>query len=279
MKQAGTPHSLPRARPANPPVNRPSVRVRTQAIHQVAVLEAAGRLGEVVGDLETAIRLVLAEGPLGVVCDLSDVAEAAEPGAVAALATVGRHARDWPGIPVAMATPYGSTREALLACPLGAHLTVTGSRLSALSAVLATPVVAIRRLRLEPHPTAPRAARDFVSDTLLDWRLGRATPFAGLLVSELVASSIVNSGTEIDVSLSWDPGTLRWDLGALRLTVRDHGPGAPGQRPSPPGVHGRARTVIAGLSRSFGVLPTADGGQVIWAILDAPKPSTRLYRR
>jgi len=272
----GTPHDLPRT---SRPLARPCVRVRTHAIHQVAVLEASGRLGEVVEDLDKAIRLVLAEGPRGVVCDLSDTLDATEAGVVETLSAAGRHVRDWPGIPVAMACPDLPAREALLACPLGGHLTVTESTFSALSAVLATPEVAVRWLRLAPHPTAPRAARDFVGRTLLDWRLGRVASFADMVVTELVASSIVNAGSEIDVSVSWDPGTLRWDLGALRLTVRDHGPGTPGQRPSPAGLHGRALTLVAGLSRAFGVLPTADGGQVIWAVLDAPRPSTRLYRR
>jgi len=242
----------------------PQVQFRKRALRQVLVLEAAGRLGDVIEDLDQAIQLALADGPRGVVCDLSAVLEGAEPAAVEALATAGRHVRDWPGIPVAVACPDPRVREALRAHPLGGHLIVTVSLFSAVSAVLATPALAIQSLHLAPHPTAPRASRDFVTRTLLDWRLGRVIPFASLVVSELVASSSINAGTDIDLSVVWN-------LGALRLTVRDHGPGLPDQPHSGPDLLGRRLSVVAGLSRAFGVLPTADGGKVAWAVLEAAR--------
>jgi hypothetical protein len=257
------------------------VRLKTRAIQVVVVVEVAGRLGEVVEELDQAIQLALAQGPRGVVCDLSAMFEGAGPAevdgagpvAVEVLASAGRHGCDWPGIPVAVACPDPRVRAALAAHPLGVHLIVTESLFSAVSAVLATPTVAVESLRLTPHPTAPRAAREFVTRTLLDWRLGRAIPFATLVVSELVASSSVNAGTEIDLSVAWD-------LGALRLAVRDHGPSLPRDRPTELELHGRGLTVAAGLSRTFGVLPTADGGKIVWAVLEAPRPrpTTRRIR-
>src|SRR5665811_2432110 len=96
-----------------------------------------GRLVDVAQELDLAIQLALAEGPRGVVCDLSAVLEGAEPGAVEVLATAGRHVRDWPGIPVAVACPDPWVREALRVQPLGGHLIVTASLFSAVSAVLA----------------------------------------------------------------------------------------------------------------------------------------------
>jgi anti-anti-sigma regulatory factor len=250
---------------------RPQLRVRTRVKHEVSVLEVAGQLSGVVHELESAIRLTLADTPRAVICDLSDV-ETAEQGAVEVLATAGRHVRDWPGIPIAVACPDPQVRQVLNTHPLGGHLIVTDSVFSATAAVLATPVVATQSLRLAPHPTAPRAAREFVSRALLDWRLGSVTPFASLVVSELVASSTVNAGTDIDLSVAWDPGALRWDLGAVRLTVRDHGPALPGQRPSLLGLDERGLTVVAGLTRAFGALPTSDRGQVVWAVLNTPRP-------
>jgi hypothetical protein len=220
-----------------------------------------------VQDLDRAIQLALAGGPRGVVCDLTAVLEGAEPGAVEVLATVGRHVRDWPGTPVAVACPDPQVREALRAHPLGGHLIITESLFSALFAALATPLMAVRTLCLAPHPTAPRAARHFVTRTLLDWRLGRVIPFASVVVSRLVLSSSVQAGTDIDVSIVWDRG-------AVRLTVRDRVGRLPGRQYSD--LHGRGLTVVAGLSRAFGVLPSADGGKVVWAVFDAsrPPPST-----
>jgi hypothetical protein len=245
------------------------VWARTRAIRQVLVLEVAGRLSDVVEGLDQAIQMSLAEGPRGVVCDLSGVLEGAETVAVGVLATAGRHVRDWPGIPVAVASPDPQVREKLCAHPLGAYLIVTESTFSAMSAVLSTPVVAVERLRLAPHPTAPRASREFVTRTLNNWRLGEVIPFANLVVSELVASSSIHAGTDIDVSVAWN-------LGALRLTVRDHGPALPGQQPLVADLDGRGLTVVAGLSRTYGVLPTTDGGNVVWAVFEAPRvrPST-----
>lgn len=254
---------------------RPAVvrqgRARTRAIRQVAVVEVAGRLGDVVADLDLAIQLALADGPRGVVCDLSAVIPGADPDAVEALATAGRHARDWSGIPVAVACSDPQVCEALEAHPVGAHLIVTTSLFSAVSAVLAVPTVAVESLSLAPHPTAPRASREFVTRTLLDWRLGRVIPFATLVVSELVASSSINTGTQIEVSVSWN-------LGALRLSVRDHGPGLPSWPVSALSLHGRRHAVVAGLSRAFGVMPADDGGKVVWAVLEAPRPLPSIRR-
>jgi len=246
------------------------LRAGKRAIRQVVVIDVVGRLGDIVEDLDRVIQLALAEGPRGVVCDLSAVIEGAEQVAVDLLATAGRHLRDWGGIPVAIACPDPLVRDRLAAHPLGKHLIVTPSLISAVSAVLATPSLSAQWLQLAPHPTAPRASRDFVTRTLLDWRLGRVIPFASLVVSELVASSTVHAGTAIDLSVVWDRG-------ALRLTVRDHGSALPAQRPAELGLHGRGLTVVAGLSRAFGVMPTADGGKVVWAVLEAlrPGPSSR----
>jgi len=259
----------PTARPAGQSAGRP-VRVRQPrpekpAVPQVVVVDGVGSLGEVVEDLDRAIQLALAEGPRGVVCDLSRVVGGVEPVALELLATSGRHARDWPGIPVAIACPDPRVREALVAHPLGAYLIVTDSLSCAVSALQETPTLTAVGRQLAPHPTAPRASREFVTRTLLDWRLGRVIPFASLVVGELVASSTVHAGTRIDLSVVWDRG-------ALRLTVRDRGPALAGQRPSALELRGRGLTVVAGISRSFGVLPTADGGKVVWAVLDAPRP-------
>jgi hypothetical protein len=238
--------------------------VRSHLVSQVVVLETSGQLLDVVEDLAHAVQIALADGPRGVVCDLSAVVEGAELGPVEALAEVDRHVRDWPGVPVAVACPDLGVRQALAAHPMGGHLIVTSSLFSALSAVLATPALAVEWLHLAPHPTAMRASRDFVTRTLLNWQLGPAIRFARLVISELVMSSTMNAGTDIDVSVAWNQG-------ALRLTVRDSSPSPPRQLDPAPGLQRHGLAIVSGLSRTFGFLPTADGGTVRWAILDAPR--------
>jgi hypothetical protein len=268
---AWDPSDLPDQSVGRPATTR-RAQVSTRTIRQVTVFGVGGRLSHVVEDLGRAIELALADGPRGVVCDLSAVLGGFEPVAVEVLATAGRHVRDWPGIPAVVACPDPRVREALRAHPLGRHLIVAESLFCAVSAVLAAPTLTIERLQLAPHPTALRASRSFVTRTLLDWQLNRVIPFASPVVSELVASSSINAGTDIDLSIVWN-------LGALRLTVRDQGPGLPGQPHSGLDLHGRSLTVVAGLSRAFGVLPTANGGKVVWAVLDAPRrPPTNHHR-
>ncbi|MDQ1482901.1 MAG: hypothetical protein QOF35_977 [Actinomycetota bacterium] len=239
--------------------------IRTRIRRGVVVLEVAGRLSDVVHELDRAIELALAEGPRGVVCDLSGVLEGAEPGAVEMLATAGRHVLNWPGVPVAAACPDAQLRQALGAHALGRHVLVTDSLFSAIPAVLASPAVDVESVRLAPHPTAPRASRNFITRTLLDWQLNHVIPFASLVVSELVASSSINAGTHIDLSVARN-------LEALRLTVRDGGASLPGVRRSSSDLNGRGLTVVTGLARAFGVLPTANAGKVVWAVLDLRRP-------
>ena len=45
-------------------------QVRTHPVGQVVVLEVAGPLSDVIQELDRAIKLALADGPRGVVCDL-----------------------------------------------------------------------------------------------------------------------------------------------------------------------------------------------------------------
>ena len=151
------------------------LRVRTHVVGDVVVLEVAGRLSDVVEDLDLAIQLALADGPRGVACDLSAVFEGAQPGAVEVLATAGRHVRDWPAIPVAVACPDPRVRAALAAHPLGGHLIVTTSVLSAVAAVLATPPRPLSGY--DSHLTRPHRAPRGTSSLVPCWTGGWAGPF------------------------------------------------------------------------------------------------------
>jgi hypothetical protein len=251
---------------SSPEGSDPKVGVRRLiAIRGVVVLEVAGRLSDVVEALDEEIEMALAEGPRGVVCEMSGVLEAGEPGAVEMLATAGRHVRDWSGIPVAVACPDPEIREALFAQRIGGHLIVTESMFSAVSLVLMTPSLAVERVRLAPHPTAPRASRDFVARTLLDWGFNALIPSASLVISELVSNSTMGATRDIEVSIAWN-------LRALRLTVRDNSPDLERQLFTKFDQRGRRLSAVADLARSFGVLPTADGGKVVWAVLNASRP-------
>jgi hypothetical protein len=92
--------------------------------------------------------------------------------------------------------------------------------------------------------------------------LNPVTPSASLAISELVANSM-DTGTDTNLSVAWN-------LGALRLSVRDDSPDQQHRHYSHTDSQGRRLSVVAVLSRAFGILPTADGG--VWAVLNTARP-------
>ena len=238
----------------------------------VVVLDAAGRLTDVVNDLDRAAEFALAQGPRGVVCDLSKLTEVLDPGALRRIASNGRHPRDWPGVPLAVAGLGRRVGERLSLEPMGGHLMVTTSLRQALSMVLQASLPGVRSLRLTPHPTSPRASRDFVSRTLLDWRLTRHIASATLVVSELVTNAMIHAGSDIDLAVSEHRQ-------AIRIAVRDRSPDLPVEQPGASDEHGRGLAIVAGLSSSWGVLPCPEGGgKVVWAVLDGSVGLTPVAR-
>ena len=248
-------------------------RVGARAVGQVVVLAAAGRLSDVVDDVDVAARYALAGEPRGVVCDLARVTDTGAPGALRRLALNGRHPRDWPGVPLAVAGLDRRPGEALAGKPLGRHLMVAGSVDRALSMSLQVAPPHGRSKQLAPHPTAPRASRDFVSRTLLDWGLSRHLPAACLVVSELVTNAMIHAGTTIDL-------TVARHGQAVRIAVRDRGTRLPEQGDADTlDVHGRGLTIVAGLSGAWGVLPHAEGGKVVWAVIGSSPQAAEASRR
>jgi hypothetical protein len=234
--------------------------MRTHTVGRIVVLDAAGRLNDVVEDLDLAIQFALAQDPSGVACDLSAVVEVNATGALRMLAAAGRHPRDWAGVPVAMAGLDPDAGEALRGKPLGCHLVISAGLRHALTSVLEAASPAVESLRLAPHPTSPRACRDFVSRTLLDWGLCQHIAAAALVVNELAINAITHAQSDIGVTVSSHRQTIR-------VAIRDQSPDLPVWRSN--GGAGRGLTIVAGLASAWGVLPTADGGKVVWAVLNA----------
>jgi hypothetical protein len=229
---------------------------------EVPVVASAGCLGDIVTDLGRAVLLALAEDPRAVVCDLSEVVDGSDADARLLLATVGQQVRDWPAVPVAMQCPDAVLRRRLGQQPWAEHVLLRATLPQSLAAVGRSARPATARLRLAPSATASRLARDFVSRTCLDWGLAQGIAPACLVVSELVTNGLRHAVTDMDLALAH-----RGDL--LRLALRD--------RSSHPlreqardvdRVRGRGLALVDACSRAWGVLPAADAGQVVWAVLD-----------
>ena len=71
------------------------------------------RWARVAGRARDAALVELADAPAAVVCDLSRVTGPSEPWAVSLLASLGAHARHWPGTPVGVLCPDDALRRAL----------------------------------------------------------------------------------------------------------------------------------------------------------------------
>jgi hypothetical protein len=233
---------------------------------EVEVVAGVGGLVDLVADLRRAVLVALAEDPRAVVCDLTGVTDGSDADARLLVETIGQQVRDWPAVPVALPCPNADLRQRLRHQPLSEHVLLRTTVRQAMAAVGCSAPPATARMQLSPHVTASRVARDFVSRTCLDWGLAPAIASACLVVSELATNGLRHAVTDMDLSLACHGGTLR-------LALRDHSdsPLRP-QAGDLESVGGRGLALVAACSRAWGVLPTADGGKVVWAVLDVRMP-------
>jgi hypothetical protein len=228
----------------------------------VAMVASVGRLEDVVADLGRAVLLALAEDPRAVVCDLSAVLDGSDADARVLLAAAGQQVRDWPAVPVAMACPDPGLRRRLRQQPMSEHVFVPATLRQAAAAMSRIAPPATARRDLPPVATASRSARDFVSRTCLDWGLAQGIASACLVVSELVNNALRRAVTDMNLSLARHGGLLR-------LALRDRSAAPRSDRVANlDEVSGRGFALVDACSRAWGVLPGADGGKVVWAVMD-----------
>jgi anti-sigma regulatory factor (Ser/Thr protein kinase) len=112
-------------------------------------------------------------------------------------------------------------------------------------------------IRLSPHPTSARAAREFVAKTLVGWGRVQQMEAAVLLTSELVTNAIIHARTRVVV-------TLRVVGEGLRVAVLDESIERPYRRR--PDGHlggGRGLMLVEALADSWGV-STERHGKSVW---------------
>lgn len=236
-----------------------------RTVGDITVLSASGPLHVVAADLDRAVRHALADEPRAVVCDLTLVkapAAATRPD----LLPVTQEVAAWPGTPLVVASPDPAVVRVLRgdgAVPPADPPTVHPSVDLALAELRSQPVPVVARTPLAPRATASREARDFATRTCLDWGIRHEMASVSLVVSELVSNAVLHAVPDLGFSMAHH-GSM------LRLAVRDCSPtGPPHQRSRSDRTSGRGMMLIGALSRAWGVLPTADGGKVVWAVLEA----------
>ena len=113
-------------------------------------------------------------------------------------------------------------------------------------------------LALPPDPSSVKAARAFVMNNLAPSAPPGQREDACLLVSELVTNAVLHARSAVEV-------TVRTFVDAIRVEVRDEGPGLPqvlgGVDET---MAGRGLHIVEELATRWGVEPVAEGGKVVW---------------
>jgi hypothetical protein len=228
---------------------------------EVMILDVAGELNEALEELDLALQRALAEEPRGVVCDLSSAGERSVASAQTLVDLATWQLRNWPGTPVGLACPDVNLHAALCARPRADNLVVAPSMSLALTEVLATPGRSVAFLRLTSNPSAPYAARMFVARTLREWQVEQHLFNGCLVAGELVTHALQHAGPDIELSVAEYRSTIR-------VAVRDPSAAIPSPRTGSDERSERGLLIVSRLSTSWGVLPTPNGGKVVWAVLD-----------
>lgn len=107
-------------------------------------------------------------------------------------------------------------------------------------------------------PVAPGEARRFIRNQLLTWSLDRVADDVVLLASEVVTNAIHHGRSQIELGLARREG-------AIRVEVRDEGPGLPvRQAMSNDALRGRGIGIVAALATRWGVDPIPGDGKTVW---------------
>jgi hypothetical protein len=254
------------------------IPVRRHRVGGTEVVSLHGPLRDVAEGAHEMLLESLADEPTTVLCDLSGVTGPPDLSGAGLLGAVAAEVRHWPGTAVGFVCPRPDLREVLSRQPDSEHLVIADRRRRVLAGLARRPRSTIVRTPLPPVARSARAARDLVARTCLDWECSAQVGAATLVVSELVTNAMLHAGTDLSVSLA--------RCGAwMRLAVRDAN-----SRPPQPQlvdtsqVSGRGMLLVAAVSEAWGVLPTSDGGKVVWAVLPAGaraahRPTTALHQQ
>jgi hypothetical protein len=238
--------------------------VSVQRLGTISVVSVQGPLSETAGPAHHAVLLELAEAPAAVLCDLSGVTGPSAPDALERLASLGEQKRRWPGTPIAVISPDPVLRRCLEEAPGGRHLAIAAAPADVWGSLADGSTTATVREWLPADAPSAHAARELVARACMDWGRSSETAAATLVVSELVTNAVAHHGADIEVSVARCGPRLRV---AVRRPRTRPGRGADAGTLN---IAGTAMMLVGGVSESWGVLPTRDDGEVVWAVLLDP---------
>lgn len=217
--------------------------------------------------LRRRLLTILAEQPRALLCDLCGVPHAS-PDLVEALRAVARHQADWPGTPFGVACVDAEARRSLQKEIRGNRIVVGSSAAEVEQALSAMSPAEHASMTLEPGLKAPRSARAFVARECLRWHARSITGHACLVASEIVTNAVLHAHTPVRLTVSRCSGRLR--IAVQDERDDDAAVAARSARELELSGSGRGLLLVSSVCRAWGVYPTADGGKVVWAVLDDP---------
>ena len=169
-----------------------------------------------------------------------------------------------------MVCPTVRLREGIARHPDSRYLVIAERRRQVLAGLARRPRATVVQTSLPPVARSARAARDLVARTLLDWGCGPQIGGATLVVSELVTHAMQYADSDLLVTVARCGAQVRISVAMRNRTNAQLMGGV-----DPARISHRGLMLVAAVSESWGVLPTSDGGKVVWAVLAANPPSAR----
>ena len=227
--------------------------LREEAVAGVEVLEVVGDVDdEATPVLQTAVRRAAANGPRGVLIDLSHTG-ALSPGAVDALCLLTRQAGGWP-------------RPAVVVCCAAAELVPLlgeldhphDDREAALSRVDERPAGGQVSTEVTATPQGPAEARRVATRAAREGGFADLADDVALVVSELVTNAVRYGSPPVRIEIDTTDDSVV-------VLVEDASPAKPSPRKADDDAEGgRGLLLVEMLARETGVRPSPPG-KAVWA--------------
>jgi anti-anti-sigma regulatory factor len=210
--------------------------------------------------LRESMGKALADQPPGIICDLGDITPVGT--GLSVLLLMADMAQSWPETSILLVAHDGDLLDRLMRLPAADRLPVYPSVADAARHLDRRPAVRVDSAAVAAGPFACRAARRFVERICREWQIDELSPDAAIAVTELVGNVVQHTNSSsVEVR-----GTL--SNRGLRISVKDSSPQLPRIRLGVPRIsRPTGLSTLERLSADWGVLPTVDGGKVVWCLL------------
>jgi anti-anti-sigma factor len=203
---------------------------------------------------------VATDSPRAVIVDLGDLS-IGSPAPLAVFVNVHSRLAEWPDVPLLLVPGNPQVADTLTRGRISRFVPVRPDVRAAVDAIGHPPPRRVTATRLTNRLASPRAARAFTRHTCAEWDVREISEDAVLVVSELVANTVVHTSSDPRLRLELRRGVFSvavYDDEPGEVVVRDPGPGLAG-------LHGLL--LVAQVATAWGWSPTPHGGKVVWATL------------